>query len=241
MRKTFDQALLNAPVLMGLKAQGHIPTIEAMLYAGQTWKQIGDVIGWCPKTAEEHYGWYRDSIAPNAMKALSLLQPWASLIPFLAKGIETRSWATKYRGPLAIHASAKFSPELRELCFTEPFQTAIIRGLKLPTNALKQDDLKLLPLGKVIATCELVDCIPITTEGDLLENPFIELVKTRLTAMQKDGRFKRVYYTQEFYFGDYTEGRYAWILDNVKALAEPIPAKGALSIWDWVPPSGFVA
>jgi hypothetical protein len=38
-------------------------------------------------------------------KALSLLQPWASLVVTGAKKIETRSWNTAYRGPLLIHAS----------------------------------------------------------------------------------------------------------------------------------------
>ena len=39
------------------------------------------------------------------MKALSLRQPWASLIADGRKTIETRTWRTYYRGPLAIHAS----------------------------------------------------------------------------------------------------------------------------------------
>jgi hypothetical protein len=37
------------------------------------------------------------------MKVLTILEPWASLIVCGAK-IETRSWATKYRGSIAIHA-----------------------------------------------------------------------------------------------------------------------------------------
>lgn len=41
------------------------------------------------------------------MKALSLRQPWASLIADGRKTIETRAWRTRYRGPLAIHASAR--------------------------------------------------------------------------------------------------------------------------------------
>ncbi|MCY4577660.1 MAG: ASCH domain-containing protein [Chloroflexi bacterium] len=41
------------------------------------------------------------------MKALSLRQPWASLIADGRKTIETRTWRTHYRGPLAIHASAR--------------------------------------------------------------------------------------------------------------------------------------
>jgi hypothetical protein len=39
------------------------------------------------------------------IKALSLLQPWASLVVMGAKQIETRSWNTAYRGVLMIHAS----------------------------------------------------------------------------------------------------------------------------------------
>jgi hypothetical protein len=39
------------------------------------------------------------------IKALSLLQPWASLVVMGAKRIETRSWKTAYRGILMIHAS----------------------------------------------------------------------------------------------------------------------------------------
>ena len=41
------------------------------------------------------------------MKALSLRQPWASLIADGRKTIETRTWRTRYRGALAIHASAR--------------------------------------------------------------------------------------------------------------------------------------
>jgi len=39
------------------------------------------------------------------MKALSLWQPWASLIYDGRKTIETRHWEMLYRGPLAIHAT----------------------------------------------------------------------------------------------------------------------------------------
>lgn len=39
------------------------------------------------------------------MKALSLKQPWAGMIARGQKTIETRTWSTSYRGPLAIHAS----------------------------------------------------------------------------------------------------------------------------------------
>lgn len=47
--------LENAEVAFGLKAQGHIPTIEKMLAEGRTWEEIGRTIGWCPETARRHY------------------------------------------------------------------------------------------------------------------------------------------------------------------------------------------
>lgn len=39
------------------------------------------------------------------MKTLSLLQPWATVLATGHKQIETRSWNTRYRGTVLIHAS----------------------------------------------------------------------------------------------------------------------------------------
>ncbi len=44
------------------------------------------------------------------MPALSLKQPWASLVIKGHKTLESRMWATKYRGPLVICASLKVDP-----------------------------------------------------------------------------------------------------------------------------------
>ena len=41
------------------------------------------------------------------MKALTIWQPWASLLVSGQKKYETRSWATDYRGPIAIHAAMR--------------------------------------------------------------------------------------------------------------------------------------
>jgi len=38
------------------------------------------------------------------MRALTIHQPWASLIAAGLKTIETRAWATKHRGQIVIHA-----------------------------------------------------------------------------------------------------------------------------------------
>ena len=41
------------------------------------------------------------------MKAVSLWQPWASLIVHGIKGVETRGYPTNVRGRVAIHATKK--------------------------------------------------------------------------------------------------------------------------------------
>ena len=37
----------------------------------------------------------------------------------------------------------------------------------------------------------------------------------------------------EFLFGDWQEGRFAWQFANMKPLPEPIPAKGRQGLWEW--------
>jgi hypothetical protein len=45
----------NTPIKFGLRAQGHIPTIERMLASGSSWEAIGKAIGWDPQAAKEWY------------------------------------------------------------------------------------------------------------------------------------------------------------------------------------------
>jgi len=37
----------------------------------------------------------------------------------------------------------------------------------------------------------------------------------------------------EYDFGEYKVGRYAWFLEDVELLDQPIEAKGKLGIWDY--------
>lgn len=38
---------------------------------------------------------------------------------------------------------------------------------------------------------------------------------------------------QEKLFGNYARGRFAWVLEEVRRLPTPIPARGAQGFWDW--------
>lgn len=80
------------------------------------------------------------------MKALTIWQPWASLIALGAKTIETRSWSTTYRGPLAIHAAKQWTAEQQWI--RDKFSDF------LPDHIL---------LGCIIATAYLTDVMPADT------------------------------------------------------------------------------
>lgn len=136
------------------------------------------------------------------MKVLTLQQPWATLVAIGAKKIETRSWSTKYRGMLAIHSGKKFQASQFKICYTEPFYTV------LTENGIHANN---LILGKIIATCKLVDILQITKE-----------FQSNLGLMEP----------KEFCFGDYAPDRFAWIIEDVKMLDNPIPAKGMLGLWE---------
>ena len=78
------------------------------------------------------------------MKVLTIKQPWATLIMQKNKRFEFRSWQTKYRGELLIHAGKGIDKE------------AVKRLAKyLP---------KELPQEKILGKVTLVDCIKITPE-----------------------------------------------------------------------------
>lgn len=162
------------------------------------------------------------------MKALSLLQPWASLVAIGAKRIETRSWSTRYRGPLAIHASAGFPPTCRKLCAEEPFRTVLL-GAGLPIwrplgGAIELDpplpDWNALPRGQVLAVVTVADCLP--TSPTFGSYPFLPEWLDELSD-------------QERAFGNYEEGRWGWHLEDVHRLEPPVPAKGARGLWNWEP------
>lgn len=149
------------------------------------------------------------------MKALTLRQPWASLVAAGAKRLETRSWTTKYRGPLAIHAAKGFSREERDLCYDEPFASCLIDE---PGVLWSNSDE--LPTGCVIATVTLEMVARISRGFGPRREDDIYLDHD-LTVISD----------QERAFGNYRAGRYAWFLSAPERLAEPIPAKGQLGLW----------
>jgi hypothetical protein len=155
------------------------------------------------------------------MKALSMTQPWASLVSVGAKTVETRDWFTTYRGPLAIHAAAGFPRKARLLCFSEPFYSAL-KAANLNANLRPE---KILPLGAIVAVVDLVDVV------------LIQDFKSVLALLGHTGSPERL--QAEMEFGDYRPGRFMWFFKNLRRLLAPVPAKGSLQLWETDLVSGF--
>jgi activating signal cointegrator 1 len=89
------------------------------------------------------------------VRMLSLWQPWASLIAWGDKKIETRGWGTEYRGWVAIHATAKLMPEGRT-AVDHPAIWAVMDRMDVTIEDL--------PLGGILCIARLVDCVRFSGE-----------------------------------------------------------------------------
>ena len=88
------------------------------------------------------------------MKAITIKQPWASLIVHGIKDIENRSWSTKFRGRVLIHATAK--GEKRSWGSLSDIQSS---KLLQSGSSLNKTSFSNLPTGSIIGSIEIVDCI----------------------------------------------------------------------------------
>ena len=78
------------------------------------------------------------------MKVLTIKQPWATLIMQGDKRFEFRSWQTKYRGDLLIHAGKGIDKE----------------AVKRLSKYIPKD----MTTGKILGKVTLVDCVKMSPE-----------------------------------------------------------------------------
>ena len=153
------------------------------------------------------------------MKVISILQPWASLVVMGLKKIETRSWNTNYRGPLLIHASQGKKKEAMSL-FNE-WKKSFLYNSEFRGIAFND-----LPFGAIIGKVNVAETfatnnIYVIQNGICNHDTFIELDNGSDYALS----------AQELAFGDYSNGRYGWLLSDPVKFDVPHPAKGSLNLW----------
>lgn len=129
---------------------------------------------------------------------ITLTQPWASLMAHGWKTIETRSWRTHFRGPLAIHSAKGFPRACRDLLVDRPMFGAL---LKQSGYVCAAD----LPLGQVLAVCNLDNCHRTEDMAGIISDMETEL-------------------------GDYGPGRFAFLTSDLRKMKVQIPMVGGLGI-----------
>ncbi len=130
------------------------------------------------------------------VKALTLTQPWATLVLIGAKRIETRSGDTTHRGDLYIHAASGLAgmtkADFTDLCRAEPCCSVLAAaGYTHPA---------MLPRGSALGSVTLIRCERFTPEN---------------TAPLSD---------QERAFGNFESGRYGWFLTPTPLLCRSCSA-----------------
>lgn len=141
------------------------------------------------------------------MKALSIKQPWASLIAHGIKDIENRTWKTNFRGRIYIHASAKKAGEL-------PYILSDTQGDFVYYN--ESDGLKSHSeiTSAIIGEVDIIDCV--------INHESIWAEKTFMYECDDSG---------EKPIG---KPIYNWVLANAVLYDEPIlNVKGKLSLWEF--------
>lgn len=136
------------------------------------------------------------------MKALSLWQPWASLVVVGAKCIETRHWCCPPHligQRIAIHAT------------TTKAHLGLVGRSPFAEQLLVEKAGGGLPLGALIGTV-------VVDHSSRMSEEYCAWLATRDP--------------EEFAFGHYEPGRFAWVLRDVVRLSEPIPFTGRQGIFD---------
>lgn len=83
-------------------------------------------------------------------RALSIMQPWAALIVSGIKPVENRTWTTRYRGPILIHAGLKLDREAMD---------DLARGIHPVTGEKWNAPTLALQFGGIVGEAEIIDCV----------------------------------------------------------------------------------
>ena len=140
------------------------------------------------------------------MKALTIWQPWASLLVSGQKKYETRSWATAYRGPIAIHAAMRPVRRTIDALAADREGSGWDVLERLDSLFLRPGALDQLPTGAIVGKAILTRCNLITED------------------------FRAKLSPQELDLGDFSIGRYAWEFHVMVPVDPPVKAPGSRAL-----------
>ena len=193
------------------------------------------------------------------MKALTVAQPWASLIVAGTKTIETRP--SPPNGPMrpdgvrglpglaiergeriAIHAGARhdngfFPVKYVDLLPNPPTTRETWRlpgGHEIPRDQLQAP----IPYGAIVGTVVVADALPIASEDVKAELPCIEVGDRHLSLWYPPSgapgdEAAEHYATDQLPLGDYRPGRWGWLLADPKLTTEQCPSDCARFDGQW--------
>jgi hypothetical protein len=158
-------------------------------------------------------------------RALSMWQPWASLLAAGIKGVESRGQNTKFRGEFFIHATAGINKKAYDYYLkNEDFRIYVNEFLQISDfKPLELREFKArFTTGAIIGRAVLVDSMPSFDLKKIYEDA---------------GRW--VAWEKEFVLGIHESDRYAWECSGHTTFATPTPIKGCQSIL-WKIPNEIV-
>jgi hypothetical protein len=146
------------------------------------------------------------------LRAMTVKQPWAHMIAHCGKTTENRTWATSYRGELAIHAGAYSGWDKNAESSPVAFEAWRRWAANWTTPGLlvapltRGDAYSHFKFGAVIAVAELAGCH-----------------RDEETALYRSGMAPCSPWS--------VGGAWHWELRDVRPLADPVPCKGKLGLW----------
>ena len=167
------------------------------------------------------------------MKAITIHQPWASLLAHGIKKHETRSWPCpdkyvyhlykKNWKPIAIHAGVT-TQGLKDL----GVKPEHLQALGLPNYRKVQ-----MPFGRIIGTGFITLCLRIDHQVDHYTQGKKHVFEvTEISGPQAGCSGGHLWITQEEErLGDFSRGRYVWRFRGVRALKKPILCRGYQRFW----------
>lgn len=174
------------------------------------------------------------------LPAVSLWQPWASLMALGVKTIETRPpWAMRLRSligeDLAICSTKSEVVEEIEACAWPPIYEPLTQDLfgkrRMPASIRAA-----LPRGSVLAVVRVAAVLPMVDAHEPIRTHpprCIAVSPNVLTITEHDGDASASLLTieDERPFGDYAPGRVGILTDNLRRLEHPVPCSGRQQVW----------